>query len=237
MNKPEVINEILIKIIGILTLLYLILFGIRVSIVNDYNNTLYIDNSVSSNSSDGTSEIISINTTNLESESFGTLDNLEFIVDVTSVDVCDNTYCGNTATKDGYSGSLKFKFSEALMNRNDVPIYIGGTYIITTSPMIELDENKLPLVTTTSIKLATDEDINRLEYIKSEVSTFKRKIIEYRSMELKDIINDANNSYPAWTQNEIKEYLKLIEEMGYTNDMEFRSFVCLREDIVKVYGK
>lgn len=236
MKNTEVIKDILIKIIGLLTVLYLIILGIRISVVNDYSDDLSVLNSVSSNNNGYAIEVATIDTNEYETESFGTLDNLEFIIDVTSVDVYSNTYCGNTATKDGYSGILKFRFSETLVDTISETIYSGRTYIINTSPMMEVDSNGLPIVTATSIKLATDEDINKLEYIKSEVSTFKRKVIEYRSMPLKDIIEDANSSYATWTQDEIKEYLELLEKEGYTDDMEYKSYVCLRGDISRVYA-
>lgn len=237
MKNTEVIKDILIKIIGILTLLYLILLGIRLSIINNYSDNLDVLDSVSSNNIEATIEPMTIDANESESESFGTLDNLEFIIDVTSIDVYNNTYCGNTATKGGYSGIIRFKFSETMLDKLNISVYKGGTYIINTSPMMEVDSCGLPLVTATDIRLATEADIINLECIKSEVSTFKRKAIEYSSMSLEDIIEDANSSYATWTQDEIKEYLKLLEEKGYTNDMEYKSSVYLRDSTKSVYDE
>ena len=62
MKNTEVIKDILIKIIGLLTVLYLIILGIRISVVNDYSDDLSVLNSVSSNNNGYAIEVATIDT-------------------------------------------------------------------------------------------------------------------------------------------------------------------------------
>lgn len=237
MKKTEVIKEVLIKIIVILLFLYLILFSIRIGISTDYDTTVVNSVSVASVETEETLEQISDESYESDTETFGTLNNLNFTIDITVVDSDNNMYKGNTATIDGYSGVIEFKLSDSFKDSNDIPIELGNTYIIESSPMMETSYDGFPLVTATNIKLATEEDINKLEEVRASVSTFKRKSIEYNNMTLDDIVQDANTSYATWTQDEVKEYIDFIKNRGYTDGRRYKSYVCLRESIRQVYDR
>lgn len=244
MKKSEIIADVLIKVLAILIILYFILLGIKRNISNNdnesYESTENNIESVVIESSEENSkslEKIESDTSEVEEETFGTLDKLTFIIDVTLVDIDNNTFKGNTSTDNGYSGIIEFKLSDNALENLSIDIKQGNTYVVEASPMIETGTNDLPLITVTSLSVATEDDINKLEEIRGTVSTFKRKLIEYNSMSLEEIINDANTSYATWTQDEIKEYIKLIEDKGYTDKTKDKSYVCLRESISEVYSE
>lgn len=244
MKKSEIIADVLIKVLAILIILYFILLGIKRNISNSDNESYEnIENNIesevieTSEENSKSLEQIESNTSEVEEETFGTLDKLTFIIDVTLVDIDNNTFKGNTSTDNGYSGIIEFKLSDNALENLSIDIKQGNTYVVEASPMIETGTNDLPLITVTSLSVATEDDINKLEEIRGTVSTFKRKFIEYNSMSLEEIINDANTSYATWTQDEIKEYIKLIEDKGYTDKTKDKSYVCLRESISEVYSE
>lgn len=244
MKKLEVIVDVLIKILAILIILYFILLCIRVNISNNDNKSYEnIENSIeskvveTSGENSKTLEQTEVDTSEVKEETFGTLDKLTFIIDVTLVDIDNNTFRGNTSTDKGYSGIIEFVLSDNALENLSIDIKQGNTYVVEASPMIETVTSDLPLITVTSLSVATEDDINKLEEIRGTVSTFKRKLIEYNSMSLEEIINDANTSYATWTQDEIKEYIKLIEDKGYTDEANYKSYVCVRESISEVYSE
>lgn len=244
MKKSEIIADVLIKVLAILIILYFILLGIKRNISNNDNESYEnIENNIesevieTSEENSKSLEQIESTTSEVEEETFGTLDKLTFIIDVTLVDIDNNTFKGNTSTDNGYSGIIEFKLSDNALENLSIDIKQGNTYVVEASPMIETGTNDLPLITVTSLSVATEDDINKLEEIRGTVSTFKRKLIEYNSMSLEEIINDANTSYATWTQDEIKEYIKLIEDKGYTDKTKDKSYVCLRESISEVYSE
>ena len=244
MKNSEIIADVLIKVLAILIILYFILLGIKRNISNSDNESYEnIENNIesevieTSEENSKSLEQIESNTSEVEEETFGTLDKLTFIIDVTLVDIDNNTFKGNTSTDNGYSGIIEFKLSDNALENLSIDIKQGNTYVVEASPMIETGTNDLPLITVTSLSVATEDDINKLEEIRGTVSTFKRKFIEYNSMSLEEIINDANTSYATWTQDEIKEYIKLIEDKGYTDKTKDKSYVCLRESISEVYSE
>lgn len=244
MKKSEIIADVLIKVLAILIILYFILLGIKGNISNSSNESYEniekdIESEVIETSEENSKSLeqIESNTSEVEEETFGTLDKLTFIIDVTLVDIDNNTFKGNTSTDNGYSGIIEFKLSDNALENLSIDIKQGNTYVVEASPMIETGTNDLPLITVTSLSVATEDDINKLEEIRGTVSTFKRKLIEYNSMSLEEIINDANTSYATWTQDEIKEYIKLIEDKGYTDKTKEKSYVCLRESISEVYSE
>lgn len=244
MKKSEIIADVLIKVLAILIILYFILLGIKRNISNSDNESYEnIENNIesevieTSEENSKSLEKIESDTSEVEEETFGTLDKLTFIIDVTLVDIDNNTFKGNTSTDNGYSGIIEFKLSDNALENLSIDIKQGNTYVVEASPMIETGTNDLPLITVTSLSVATEDDINKLEEIRGTVSTFKRKLIEYNSMSLEEIINDANTSYATWTQDEIKEYIKLIEDKGYTDKTKDKSYVCLRESISEVYSE
>ena len=244
MKKSEIIADVLIKVLAILIILYFILLGIKVNISNSSNESyeniekdIESENIETSEKDLKSMEEVESTTSEVEEETFGTLDKLTFIIDVTLVDNSNNTFKGNTSTDNGYSGIIEFKLSDNALENICIEIEQGNTYVVEASPMIETGTDDLPLITVTSLSLATEDDINKLEEIRGTVSTFKRKLIEYNSMSLEEIINDANTSYATWTQDEIKEYIKLIEDKGYTDKTKEKSYVCLRESISEVYSE
>ena len=244
MKKSEIIADVLIKVLAILIILYFILLGIKGNISNNDNESYEstennIESGVIESSEENSKSLekIESDTSEVEEETFGTLDKLTFIIDVTLVDIDNNTFKGNTSTDNGYSGIIEFKLSDNALENLSIDIKQGNTYVVEASPMIETGTNDLPLITVTSLSVATEDDINKLEEIRGTVSTFKRKLIEYNSMSLEEIINDANTSYATWTQDEIKEYIKLIEDKGYTDKTKDKSYVCLRESISEVYSE
>lgn len=244
MKKSEIIADVLIKVLAILIILYFILLGIKRNISNNDNESYEstennIESGVIESSEENSKSLekIESDTSEVEEETFGTLDKLTFIIDVTLVDIDNNTFKGNTSTDNGYSGIIEFKLSDNALENLSIDIKQGNTYVVEASPMIETGTNDLPLITVTSLSVATEDDINKLEEIRGTVSTFKRKLIEYNSMSLEEIINDANTSYATWTQDEIKEYIKLIEDKGYTDKTKDKSYVCLRESISEVYSE
>lgn len=244
MKKSEIIADVLIKVLAILIILYFILLGIKRNISNNDNESYEstennIESGVIESSEENSKSLekIESDTSEVEEETFGTLDKLTFIIDVTLVDNSNNTFKGNTSTDNGYSGIIEFKLSDNALENICIEIEQGNTYVVEASPMIETGTDDLPLITVTNLSLATEDDINKLEEIRGTVSTFKRKLIEYNSMSLEEIINDANTSYATWTQDEIKEYIKLIEDKGYTDKTKDKSYVCLRESISEVYSE
>lgn len=244
MKKSEIIADVLIKVLAILIILYFILLGIKGNISNSSNESyeniekdIESENIETSEKDLKSMEEVESTTSEVEEETFGTLDKLTFIIDVTLVDNSNNTFKGNTSTDNGYSGIIEFKLSDSALENICIEIEQGNTYVVEASPMIETGTDDLPLITVTNLSLATEDDINKLEEIRGTVSTFKRKLIEYNSMSLEEIINDANTSYATWTQDEIKEYIKLIEDKGYTDKTKEKSYVCLRESISEVYSE
>lgn len=233
MNRHNTIKNVLIKIIFVLLFLYITLFCIRLSIPTEYDLTVGYNYKYAE---DEVLEKIDVASYEEDTETFGTLENISFTVDITVADNMSNSYVGNTATVSGYSGIIEFKLSDVLKEINSTSIEVGNTYVIEVSPMMETNRSGFPLVTATNISLATAADIVKLEETKQDVSTFRRKSIEYSSMDLTDIINDANISYATWTNDEIKEYCELIRKKGYTDSYENKSYVCIREDIRKTYG-
>lgn len=244
MKKSEIIVDVLIKVLAILIILYFILLGIKRNISNNDNESYEnIESNIESETIEASEENpkslekTESNTSEVEEETFGTLEKITFIIDVTLADIANNTFKGNTSTDNGYSGIIEFKLSSNALENINTEIKQGNTYVVEASPMIETGTDDLPLITVTSYCLATEDDINKLEEIRGTVSTFKRKLIEYNSMSLEEVIRDANTSYATWTQDEIKEYIKLIEDKGYTDKTKEKSYVCLRESISEVYSE
>lgn len=243
MKKQEVIVDILIKILAILLILYFILLCIKGTLYNNsddaYRSTESIienNDTVSTEKNVYTMSDVDTNTSETDEETFGTLEKLHYIIDITYVNSDDNTYRGNTSTDNGYSGIIEFKLSETALNKTNMSIELGNTYNVDASPMIETNTDGLPLITVTNIEMASNDDIDSLEDIRKAISSYTRKRIEYNSMSLDNIIIDANSSYATWTQDEIKDYIDFINSKGYTASNDIKSLVCLREDIKEIYS-
>lgn len=158
---------------------------------------------------------------------------LEYIVDITIVNKKDNIYQGNTATIDGYSGIIKIQLSDNLVDSTNVEA--GSCYKILASPIIDDSSDNYPFITATEIELASSYEIKTLEGIREQVSNFDVQLLNYSSMELNEVIIDANNSYASWTQAEIEEYIEYIISRGYAEDTNTKSLVCMRNDIADTY--
>ena len=243
MKKHEVIVDILIKILALLLVLYFILLCIKGTLYSNSDNAYESTESIIENiDSVATREKVDTMTDSDDitsedtEETFGTLDKLHYIIDVTYVNSDDNTYKGNTSTRDGYSGIIEFRLSDTALDKISIDIEIGNTYTVDASPMIETSTDNLPYITVTNIEVASSDDIDNLEDIRKEVSTYTRKRIEYNSMTLNEIVIDANSSYATWTQDEIKDYISFIDSKGYTDSNDEKSLVCLRDDISKIYN-
>lgn len=170
-----------------------------------------------------------------QNETFGTVDNLQFIIDITHADSKNNLYRGNTATSKSYSGIIYFYFTDKAINGLNIHINTGDTYIVEASPIIDTDEHGFPLLSAVNYKKASKDDIKKLDNIRKDISNYKRKKLDYRDMTLDEIIDDANISYATWTQDEIKEYIKYIKTLGYSDKHKKKSYVTLRDNIKETY--
>lgn len=175
-----------------------------------------------------TVEVIETDTSEQE-ETYGTLENMEFIVDVTDIVKEDGTQemiVGNTATYKSYSGKIELHATESI---DTSTIEVGKTYVFTTTPMMTM--SLPPQVTAIKVVEATEEDIETLEKIKEKVSTYAESMLKYKDMELDEIISDANHSYGTWTQEQIKQYIEFIEEKGYSEENKIKSIAKLRDTV------
>lgn len=152
----------------------------------------------------------------------GTLENLEFIVDVTSINIGNEnsktyTVIGNTATEKSYSGEIW------IMTNDITNIKVGNTYIFVVEPLMTMSEP--PKVIAIRYTEATRESINELHEYRGIVSNFSDRMREYNNMELDDIIIDSNIQYTTWTNQEILKFRDFINKKGYTDDREVKSIV------------
>ena len=169
MKKSEIIVDVLIKVLAILIILYFILLGIKRNISNNDNESYEnIESNIESETIEASEENpkslekTESNTSEVEEETFGTLEKITFIIDVTLADIANNTFKGNTSTDNGYSGIIEFKLSSNALENINTEIKQGNTYVVEASPMIETGTDDLPLITVTSCCLATEDDINKL---------------------------------------------------------------------------
>lgn len=152
----------------------------------------------------------------------GTLENLEFIVDITSINIGEEnsktyTVIGNTATEKSYSGEIW------IMTNDITNIKVGNTYIFVVEPLMTMSVP--PKVRAISYTEATRESINELHEYRDIVSNFSDRMREYSNMELNDIIIDSNIQYTTWTNQEILKFRDFIDKKGYTDDREIKSIV------------
>lgn len=152
----------------------------------------------------------------------GTLENLEFIVDVTSINIGEEdnktyTVIGNTATEKSYSGEIW------IMTNDITNIKVGNTYIFVVEPLMTMSVP--PKVRAISYTEATRESINELHEYRGIISNFYDRMREYSNMELDDIIIDSNIQYTTWTNQEILKFRDFINKKGYTDDREIKSIV------------
>lgn len=166
-----------------------------------------------------------------ETDRTETLDNLFYTIDITNA--ANGKILGNTSSDDGYCGRIEIQLSD----NDNTKVVQGKTYVVEASPMIGTSDNGIPILAVININKASDKDIKKLDKIRKTVSTFNRKMIDYNNMELDDIIEDANNSYATWTQDQITEFNKFIKSLGYSEKNNKKSYVCTRDKIKETYNK
>jgi hypothetical protein len=155
-----------------------------------------------------------------ESEEYtGTLEQLQFIVEVTGVEYEDESTViyGITADKELYSGEIEILMEDA----PEIELY--ETYIFTTRPMITMSNP--PIVTALSCRKAIVYEKAKLQRIKKETSNYLECELLYEDMTLDEIIQHGNNNYYTWTDDDIIRYQGLLESLGYNSDYEVKSNV------------
>lgn len=163
--------------------------------------------------------------------SFGTLENIEYTVDLTDIYPYDeNVLVGNTSTLQGYSGVIIINITDHLSYElESLELEKGKTYIVTASPMITM--SLPPQVSAIDIREATESEIEILEKTREIVSNYDECMERYESLDLDQIISDSNSNYATWTQEQIAEFKEYLVEKGYTDDYEVHSYVELRPDL------
>ena len=223
MNKKEVKRTIIALIIVIIALIIvnICIFFIGKHIQNNEQST----ESAKVTSADDTD---SNSSETEDSENIvSTIDNLVYTIDITNID-SDNIAVGNTATLNGYCGRIE-------INEKDNKLEVGKTYVVEALPLIETADNGLPLINAVSVKEASNDDIVELESVRGEVSNYNKKMAEYKSMSVDDIINDANSSYATWTQSEITKFIEYLDKLKKSSST--KCYVCTRENIVSTYSE
>lgn len=160
----------------------------------------------------------------------GVLENVPFTVDVTDNLIEERgLVIGNTSTPNGYSGIIEIYLADELLEEAADAIEVGKTYVFTVQPMMTMSIP--PQTTAVDFTEASPEEIQTLEEVRENVSNFKECMEGYQNMSLDEIVIDANFNYALWTQEEIGEYIKFIEEKGYSDDSEVKSYVATRENL------
>lgn len=236
-EKKSQIRIDCMKSLGLLFVLFLLL--IILSNDNSVNNKVEnteikeeISSESSSESYDNTTEdnLDAISTEDNIKTDYGTLENLEFIVDITDNMALDNNkIIGNTSTLMSYSGIIEIMIPDQLKEKVSKEINVGSTYIIETEPMLTM--SLPPQTTMVKFIKADDNKIAELENIRNNISNYKECREQYEKMDLADIISDANLNYALWTQEEIVDFLDYIKSKGYTEDNENKLYVNIREHL------
>lgn len=158
------------------------------------------------------------------------MENVQFTVDITDNLIAESgMIVGNTSTAENYSGIIEIYLADELIEKAAETIEVGKTYVFTVQPMMTMSIP--PQTTAVDFAEASSEEIQKLEEIRGNVSNFKDCMESYQNMSLEEIIGDANFNYALWTQEEIGEYITFIEEKGYTEDSEIKSYVATRENL------
>lgn len=161
-----------------------------------------------------------------ETEYHGTLDTVEFIVDTTEVYKNNETQLtnviGDTATLDNYSGVINIQVSDAVEDASGLELKADKHYVFTVEPM--MTRSVPPIANAVSIRDATDDDLNKLENIREEVSNYAECMLRYEDMEEQEILNDYIYNIGRWTDDEVQDFYKYLEEHGYgRNDRKYNT--------------
>jgi hypothetical protein len=164
-----------------------------------------------------------------DEDSFGTLDNMEYIVDISDNYLDEEgVLVGNTSTLNGYSGVIIINVNDDLKDELD-DIEIGKSYKVETTPMITM--SLPPQVVAVHVTEATEDEMEELEKTREVISNYEECMSKYKDMSLSDIINNANMNYATWTQEQIEEFISYINKKGYSEDYEVHSYVALKADL------
>lgn len=134
--------------------------------------------------------------------------NIEYIIDVTSID--KNLLYGDTATVKGYSGRICADISNL-----DIKIETDKTYVITAKSLINMGD--IPKVQAVKIIEADENHIKELDHNRETISNYKECLVNYSRMDLNSIIDDANKQYIYWSQDERKAFIEYIKTLGYND--------------------
>lgn len=185
-------------------------------------DTETIEKFININENESEQQLVNEYTQSTNYNKTGTLDNLEFIIDVTSFKISDSdkgTYIivGNTASEKLYSGEIE-------VVTNDISgIELFKTYKFTVEPLMSMTE--IPRITYIRHQEASEYDIIQLHKYREKISTYKECMLKYENMELDDIIIDSNNKYVIWTNTQISEFITFLYKKGYTDDYNLKSIV------------
>ena len=156
-------------------------------------------------------------------EKTGTLDNITFIADVIDVNKMEDggyLVIGNTATEKNYSGKIHI-----IVKQID-DIELDKTYTFIVEPLMSMSTP--PVVTEVIHSESTDNDIRNLHEYRKLISNYNSKIFEYKDMNLYDIIEDSNKNYYTWTNDEISQFKRYLEDLGYDETFEIQPIVDIR---------
>lgn len=137
---------------------------------------------------------------------------IEYIVDV--LYITDDIISGDTASIEGYSGKILIDVN-SLSNKNE--IYTNTTYYVKAETLIEM--GTLPKIKAISMTKASDEQLNELDEYRRKVSNYAECKLNYESMGINEIIEDANKNYVYWTQEERNEFISFINSIDNKDDI------------------
>lgn len=165
-----------------------------------------------------------------DNEEAAASETVQFIVDITdNLAAGSKQVVGNTAAYEGYCGIIELNLDDNLAKRAESEIQPGKTYVFTVKPMMTMSiPPQMPAI---DFAPASEEDIRELEEIRKTISNYDECMESYETMPLAEIIQDANQNYALWTQEEITEYVEFITEKGYTDDAGVKSYVKIRAEL------
>lgn len=151
----------------------------------------------------------------------GTLDDLQFIVEVIDIEKDkeeDLTVIkGKTVMPDLYMGVL---FLE-IRGYNKISKY--ETHVFNAEPLMTM--SKPTTVKVISYKKASENDKQTLQNNKQEYSNYNECMVDYKNMTLDKQIENANFNYGRWTDEQIVKYQENLTERGYNESTNIQSEV------------
>lgn len=210
----------IISLVLFSSLAALIIFSVLRLETDIEDDTIYTESTVEESYREETlTEEVTVDET-VDNNKTGTLDNIKFIVDVTSIlQHTDNTFLiiGNTATEKYYSGEIH------IVCNSVEDLIINETFTFIVEPLMSM--SKPTVVTAVTYNKSDIEDINELHKCREIVSTYKENLLLYKNMELLDIIKHSNDNYYTWTNAEIEQFIGYITDLGYDDTFQLKSEV------------